>query len=210
MFRLIEKIPRSCYVACSGGVDSMGLLSFVQNNPSNDVEVLFFDHGTEASRAGSCLLRDYCSSKGITIHRGYLTRERRQVESPEEFWRNERYAFFNEFQDRPILMGHHLDDAVENYVFTMLNGRELHIPSRRGNYYRPFLLCEKEEIINWCRRKEVPWIEDDSNSELRYARNRIRAEILPAAYKVNPGLRKVVAKKLIETNKGVSGGPQKR
>ena len=46
MIKLLGKIPDKIYVACSGGVDSMAALSFL-NNKKRDVAVAHFDHGTE-------------------------------------------------------------------------------------------------------------------------------------------------------------------
>ena len=51
-------------------------------------------------------------------------------------------------------------------------------------------------MVNWCERKEVPWIEDTTNKDNNFARNRIRNVILPEIKKINPGIQKVVAKKV--------------
>ena len=51
-------------------------------------------------------------------------------------------------------------------------------------------------MVNWCERKGAPWVEDDTNSVNDYARNRIRNVILPEIKKINPGIQKVVAKKV--------------
>jgi tRNA(Ile)-lysidine synthase len=48
----------------------------------------------------------------------------------------------------------------------------------------------------WAELNGVPWIEDDSNLDTCYTRNYIRHELMPHALKVNPGLHKVVAKKV--------------
>ena len=40
-------------------------------------------------------------------------------ESQEEYWRNERYAFFEKFKSSPIVTCHHLGDAVETWVMSL-------------------------------------------------------------------------------------------
>lgn len=116
--------------------------------------------------------------------------------SKEAFWREQRYSFFSHFKEKPIIMAHHLDDCVETYVFSMINGNGFTIPYSNGNIIRPFLLTKKEDMVNWCERKCIPWQEDETNSVNDFTRNRIRNVILPEIKKINPGIQKVVAKKV--------------
>jgi tRNA(Ile)-lysidine synthase len=196
MIQLLGNIPRSSYIACSGGVDSMAVLSFILNNPSNNVEVLFFNHNTPASNEAEAFLRRFCENHTLTLHTGFLDAVKPPGVSQEEFWRDQRYKFFDQFNDKPIITGHHLDDVVEFYVFSSLHGKAKITPYRRGNVIRPFLLTKKEKLIKWCDKKEMPWIEDKSNKNNAFARNRIRNVILPEIKKINPGIQKVVARKV--------------
>jgi len=196
MIQLLRDIPRKSYIACSGGVDSMAALSFVLNNPNNDVEVLFFNHNTPSSNEAESFLRRFCEERTLTLHTGLLEAVRPPRTSQEEFWRDQRYKFFDGYVDKPIITAHHLDDVVEFYVFSSLHGKAKITPYRRGNVIRPFLLTKKEVLVNWCDRKNTPWIEDTSNTDNTYARNRIRNVIMPEIKKINPGIQKVVAKKV--------------
>ena len=58
----------------------------------------------------------------------------------------------------------------------------------------------QRRVDEWAERKNVPFVEDGSNRNLRFCRNRIRHNILPEALKINPGLYKVVKKKLQENS----------
>jgi len=196
MIQLLRDIPRKSYIACSGGVDSMAALSFVLNNPNNDVEVLFFNHNTPSSNEAEGFLKRFCEERTLTLHTGRLEAVRPPRTSQEEFWRDQRYKFFDGYVDKPIITAHHLDDVVEFYVFSSLHGKAKITPYRRGNVIRPFLLTKKEVLVNWCDRKNTPWIEDTSNTDNTYARNRIRNVIMPEIKKINPGIQKVVAKKV--------------
>ena len=173
----------------------MAVLDFLLNG-KKEVEILFFNHSTPTSNKAEAFLRRFCEKAGLTIHVGHLSAERPSGASQEEFWREQRYEFFDRFEDRPVITAHHLDDVIEFYIFSTTHGKEKITPYRRGNVIRPFLLTEKVELQEWCKRKKVPWVEDTSNKDNRFARNRIRNVILPELKKINPGLKKIVAKKV--------------
>jgi tRNA(Ile)-lysidine synthetase-like protein len=199
MIQIQGKLDREVYIACSGGVDSMAVVDFLMKN--HKVNLLFFDHGTETSLEALRFLQErYHPSidlAGMTLMVGHITRPKEKSESWEEYWRIQRYEWFHSF-DVPIITCHHLDDCVETWVFTSLNGEGRIIPYANRNVIRPFRMNRKSEFANWCRNKNVPWIEDTSNDDTRYMRNFIRHEIIPKALVVNPGLHKVVRRKVVE------------
>lgn len=193
MITLLEKLPRKVHVAVSGGVDSMAALDFVRRG-KRDVHVLHFDHGTEHGREARNFVEKYCADVGLSLTVSALSRERDAGESLEEFWRNERIRFFQEHCNAPVVTAHHLDDAVEWWIFTSLHGNPRLMGSRNldTNVVRPFLATPKEELIVWCKKKGVPYIQDPSNESRIYARNKIRHDIMPHALSINPGLRTTV------------------
>jgi tRNA(Ile)-lysidine synthase len=184
------------FVACSGGVDSMAVVSFLQHCHKNVVPV-FFHHGTTNSESALQFLKKYFDLNKIPFLHGKIQREKDKSESPEEYWRNERYDFLKKFNS-DIITAHHLDDAVETYLWSMMHGQARLPLWRRDFVVRPFLLNKKECFINWCKEHDVPWIEDNSNVDTKYTRNLIRKEIVPLAKKVNPGIDTVVKKMLID------------
>jgi tRNA(Ile)-lysidine synthase len=199
MIQIQGKLEREVYVACSGGVDSMAVVDFLMKN--HKVNLMFFDHGTETSKEA----RDFLSSRyepsiqygGMNLEIGNITRIKNKSESWEEYWRTQRYEWFHSF-DVPIITCHHLDDCVETWIFTSLNGEGKIIPYSNKNVIRPFRSNRKSEFTNWCRNKNVPWVDDTSNEDTKYMRNFIRHEIVPKALVVNPGLHKVIRKKVLE------------
>lgn len=199
MINIQGKLDRKVYVACSGGVDSMAVVDFLMKN--HTVNLMFFDHGTETSKeALDFLMSRYYPSielAGMSLNVGHIKKKKEQSESWEEYWRNERYSWFHSYEV-PIITCHHLDDCVENWVFTSLHGEGKIIPYRNRNVIRPFRLNRKSEFTNWCRNKNVPWVEDSSNNDTKYMRNFIRHEIIPKALVVNPGIHKVIRKKVSE------------
>lgn len=199
LIQIQGKLDREVYVACSGGVDSMAVVDFLMKN--HRVNLLFFDHGTQTSKeAFEFLSSRYCPSietGSINLTVGSIKRVKQPTESWEEYWRIQRYEWFHSF-DVPIITCHHLDDCVETWIFTSLNGEGKIIPYSNKNVIRPFRSNRKSEFTNWCRNKNVPWVEDTSNEDTKYMRNFIRHEIVPKALVVNPGLHKVIRKKVLE------------
>lgn len=196
MIRFIGKIPNKCTVAFSGGVDSVAVVDFLLNG-RKEVDLAFFHHGTETSTSALNFVTEFATERGLDLRIGRLSRDRLKEESLEEFWRNERHWFFSTFNS-PVITGHHLDDAIETWIFTSLHGESRLIPHSSGNVVHPFLITPKKEFISWCKRKKLSWIEDESNCDVRFMRNLIRHRIVPEALKVNPGLHKVIKKKYLE------------
>jgi tRNA(Ile)-lysidine synthase len=193
MIKLQTKLPREVFVACSGGVDSMAIVDFLRNN--HDVTICFYNHGTLASDQAHEFVNWYCHVNSIPLLLGVLNKEKPKEQSPEEFWRNERYKFFHSI-DAPIITAHHLDDCVETWVWSSMHGQGKIIPYRNRNVIRPFRLTRKRDLELWKNLKQVPYVEDDSNTDTCYTRNYIRHEMMPHVLHVNPGIYKNIAKKV--------------
>jgi tRNA(Ile)-lysidine synthase len=196
MIKIQGKLPRKVYLACSGGIDSMAILNFLQNN--HDVTVLHFDHRTSNSMYTLDFVDDYCIKNDIEFINGKIREDKPKDMSHEEFWREKRYEFLDQFTDAPVITGHHLDDCVETWIFSSLHGTGKIVPYRRKNVIRPFRLNMKRDIALWSNMHTVPYVEDTSNADIKYTRNYIRHELMPHALKVNPGLYKTIKKKVIE------------
>jgi|TARA_B110000285_G_scaffold126110_1_gene142237 tRNA(Ile)-lysidine synthase len=196
MIKLLGKLPRKITVACSGGVDSMVALDFLRRN--HTVEVLHFNHGTAHGEQAEEFVLRYCRKNSIPF---LVDRVRSTIppgRSREDWWRNQRYEFFDKYTDRPVVTCHHLDDCVETWIFSSLNGTGKSIPYRRNHVVRPFLLNRKRDLALWANLKNVPHIEDDSNAETCYNRNYIRHNMMPHVLEVNPGIHKVISRKVRE------------
>jgi tRNA(Ile)-lysidine synthase len=197
MIKIQGHIPRKINVACSGGIDSMAVVDFLMRN--HDVNLMFFGHGTETSKdALEFLTNRYSPSidnAGMKLLVGEIKSAKQKSESWEEYWRNQRYEWFHSF-DQPIVTCHHLDDCVETWIFSSMHGEGKIIPYTNQNIIRPFRLNRKSEFENWCRRFNVPWIEDQSNQDTKYMRNFIRHEVMPKVMVINKGIHKVIAKKV--------------
>jgi len=194
-----SKIGNSITIACSGGLDSMCAAHFLAQKKYREVHLLFVHHGTVTSQQAEGFLRTHganaIGAKSLTVR--HIKSTKPPKVSPEEHWRNERYRIFHEWHDKTgieIVAAHHLDDCIETYLFNAMNGKLASIAYRHGPVIRPFLLTKKASMKSWCVKHNVPWIEDQSNNDRKYTRNKIRHDLIPHALRVNPGLHKIAAK----------------
>lgn len=170
----------------------MAALDFLNRN--HEVRAAFFNHGNEDDAAQ--FVAHYCHKNSIAFIHGDISTGKPSGKSPEEHWRDERYKFLDGLGD--VVTGHHLDDVAETWVWSCLNGTPSLIPVKRNNVIRPFLLNSKFELESWATKQRVPFIADPSNSDTKHVRNLIRKDLMPTALKVNPGIHKMLRKKLID------------
>ena len=197
MIHITGKIPKRVAIAVSGGIDSMAVLDFLRRK--HDVIVLHYNHGTPYAPKAEALVREYCAEQQLTLRIGRCNEEMPAGVSAEAWWRDQRYKFFTQVTSLPIITAHHLDDQVENWIFTSMNGNPFLIPHKRDQFIRPFLTTEKRDFTQWCVRKGVPTVDDPSNSETKYRRNYIRHTMMPHVLAINPGIRKTIKKKVIKS-----------
>lgn len=198
MLKVQGTIPQEIGVAVSGGVDSMVALDFLRRRHS--VHVYHVNHGTAYGNEAMSLVVDYCHRYSIPFTLEFLQKEKPKKKSWEEFWRDERYAFFKSHPHQ-IAMAHHLDDCVENWAMTACHGNHPHpIGYRHANVFRPFRLNRKEDFLNWAIQHQVPYLDDPTNSDpdTRFSRVYVRMFLVPNMLHVNPGLHKVVKKVILD------------
>ena len=201
MIKLTVKLPERVAVAVSGGADSMAALDFLSRK--REVFVLHYNHGTDHASEAQKIVEHFCEKRDIHLLVSSLQDEVPSGMSKEDFWRKSRYDFFETvgmtpvYREIPVITCHHLDDLIETWLFTSIHGEPRLIPTKRGRYLRPFLSTRKSIFEDWCDRKDVPYINDPSNTDLSFMRNFIRHELVPKALRVNPGLPKVLRKKVI-------------
>ncbi len=178
----------------------MAALHFLSKR--RNVTVLHFNHGTDHANEAEAHVSGYCETNEIDLLIGKMSASPPKSRSLEDFWREQRYNFFEsvaltpKYEGIPFITCHHLDDVAETWLFTSMHGEGRLIPSRRGRYLRPFLMTRKPVLEDWCERHSIPYVEDPSNNDTRFMRNYIRHELLPKALRVNPGIYKVLRKKI--------------
>jgi tRNA(Ile)-lysidine synthase len=206
-FRLTHPLPNKCLVAVSGGVDSMAVLHWLCSTPGRVKGVLHVNHrtGRFSDEAHTHVVRS-CNHLGVPFYHHFLEGERDSRQSPEEFWREARYRWFDRVSDKqegiPVILAHNMQDCLEEYILcTMIRGFSGTIPYRRGSCVRPFRLWKREDITDYATRNHVRWVEDPSNRDIRFKRNFVRRKMLPGIIDLNPGIYRIVERIIREQDK---------
>ncbi|HEX8075869.1 MAG TPA: tRNA lysidine(34) synthetase TilS, partial [Thermoleophilaceae bacterium] len=92
---------------------------------------------------------------------------------------------------------HTASDQAETVLYRLAvsPGRRalLGMAPRRGALVRPLLAVTREEVRDYCRARGLEWREDPANDDLRFARARVRRELLPALRELNPAAERAIA-----------------
>lgn len=112
----------------------------------------------------------------------------------QEAARDIRYGWFNELFHKnsfaAIVTAHHADDNIETVLMNLFRGTGLNgmtgIPQFNSNIIRPLLDFKKEQLLQYANQNGLSFVEDSSNSSVKYTRNFFRNELLPAVKKVYP------------------------
>ena len=198
-----DRIPAGSAVLCalSGGADSMYLLSrLLEGAPAGGytVRAAHYDHGLRPSSGAEAeFVRRWCERLGVplTVGRGDVAAEAaRRHTGIEETARDLRYAFLRRTAADTgctlIATGHHAGDNAETVLMNLIRGCGLAglagIPAERDGLIRPMLTVTREEIRAYLAAHAIPHVEDESNGDPAYTRNRVRGELLPLLTELNP------------------------
>ncbi|MDD2566283.1 MAG: tRNA lysidine(34) synthetase TilS [Candidatus Gracilibacteria bacterium] len=187
-------------IACSGGSDSMFLLSeIIKFHPKESTIVVHFNHQLRdiESNSDQIFVENFCKKNNLTLVVGTSNIGELSVKNKtgiEETARIERYKFLNKIKDKYeasyILTAHHLDDNIETFMFNLIRGTRLNgltgIEELSEDILRPLLHLTKNNILEKCTQEEIEFIYDSSNSDDNYLRNHIRLNIIPEFDKINP------------------------
>lgn len=99
-----------------------------------------------------------------------------------------------------VAVAHHRNDHVETLMLNLVRGTGLAglqgIHPKRGNLIRPMLFLEAAEIAAYVQQRGWEFRDDLSNFSTKYARNKIRLEVIPKLKELNPDLERTVAKSM--------------
>lgn len=192
-------------VALSGGADSTALLWACAKRWPVRVHAIHVHHGLQAAADGfqaHCV--QLCAELQVPLAVVHVNAKHATGESPEEMARKARYAAFHNVlqthwqgQVKDVLLAQHADDQVETLLLALSRGAGLpglaSMPAqteREGvRYHRPWLHVQKQQLRDALHAVGQAWVEDPSNTDVRYTRNRIRAQLLPALEAAFPSFR---------------------
>jgi tRNA(Ile)-lysidine synthase len=167
--------------AVSGGRDSTAL-ALLLDALGYDVVVGHVDH---AIRDGSDQDALHCEALAASLGAGFRTVRLAAPPPDEASARRARYRALHEMAlgsgASRIATGHTLDDAAETVAMRLgRGGAPIGIPPRRGLVVRPLIELRRHDTEAVCRAAAAGWIDDPTNSDERYRRNRLRRRAMPA------------------------------
>lgn len=171
-------------IAVSGGVDSMVLLDILRRQAGIELVVAHFDHGIRSdSQKDEKLVRTVATKYNLLFELG---RTKLGPKASEEQARNTRYTFLDSLKSKhkadAIITAHHQDDLIETAILNILRGsgrRGLSAIRDNPAVIRPFLDIPKKKILQYALKHKIIWHEDETNQDINYLRNYIRAQVLP-------------------------------
>lgn len=202
-------------IAYSGGLDSSALLHVAHACAREHGTVLhaFHVHHGISDNADAWLAHceQTCAALGVqfTARRVTLTQTKSGVEAAA---RKLRYAALGDMARehgvRLMLTAHHLDDQAETVLLQLLRGSGTAglsgmdsanaAPELLGNpdlvMARPLLPVSRTELEAYVAANAISYVEDESNTHPRYARNALRHQVMPALAQAFPGFQERFAR----------------
>lgn len=167
-------------VAVSGGVDSVVLLHMLTQQTDHELIVAHFDHGIRSdSAADARFVHALAQSYSLPF---VSKREELGANVSEERARQRRYRFLRDQakqHNAMIVTAHHADDVVETIAINIQRGtgwRGLAVLDAKG-LVRPLINRTKSDIRQYALQHRLEWVEDSTNAENTYLRNRMRRTI---------------------------------
>lgn len=200
-------------VAFSGGADSTALLLACAQRWPGQVVAVHVHHGLQsAADAFALQCEQLCARLAVPLKVCHVDARHAPGQSPEDAARQHRYAALTAAVSQPwpaleqpvrsLALAQHADDQAETLLLALSRGAGVAglaaMPARWSRagleWHRPLLAVPGQALRDWLAVRGQDWIEDPTNADARYTRNRIRAQLLPALQQVFPQFRATFAR----------------
>ncbi|MEO1546140.1 MAG: tRNA lysidine(34) synthetase TilS [Bacteroidota bacterium] len=195
-FPFIKKA--SLIIACSGGVDSV-VLTHLCHAMGFKLTLAHcnFNLRGEESDGDEAFVTGLGKQLSIPVRTISFDTEKEKSklrESTQMTARSLRYEWFDTLVSEGVgeylLTAHHLDDALETFLINLSRGTGIQgltgIPVQQEYVVRPLLPFTREEVLSYAKQEELSWREDQSNQDIKYLRNQIRHDVIPALKTLRP------------------------
>ncbi|WP_417284617.1 tRNA lysidine(34) synthetase TilS [Comamonas sp.] len=209
--------PLPVAVGFSGGADSTALLLSCAERWPGQVRAIHVHHGLQAAADGfQTQCEKLCAEHSIPLKVCAIDARHAPGQSPEEAARQGRYEAlidaarqdWLDVQGKPLspvqsmALAQHADDQVETLLLALSRGSGVAglaaMPSRWQRagleWFRPLLAVRGQALRDWLTLRAQDWVEDPSNTDIGYTRNRIRAQLLPVLEQAFPQFRATFAR----------------
>ncbi|WHL24832.1 MAG: tRNA lysidine(34) synthetase TilS [Candidatus Blochmannia vicinus] len=201
----------------SGGLDStvlLDILTTLKNSTHNltssslILRAIYVHHGISNyanNWANHC--SEQCKKRNIPFSIIYINcyNSKNKQRNIEELARNLRYKnLYNHLHsEETLLTAHHMNDQVESLFLALKRGSgpaglsgiaRNALYANKHKLLRPLLDCSRKQLEIYAHNNNLTWIEDDTNTNMRFDRNFLRTKILPSLYQRWPGFNQVVAR----------------
>lgn len=190
-------------LSISGGLDSMALLHYFYHNKMSAV-VVSFDHQTrDNTKEEVDLVKKISGKYNYPFYSFKLT-----IDNTFNFHNQAhilRYKHLteiaNKYNTNMIVTAHHFDDLIETIIMRIYRGGNVFSYSGMAPFYinqnkmallKPFLFIKKNDLIDYIKKNNISYMEDESNFSVDYFRNYIRLKLLPKLRETNPNLDKSI------------------
>lgn len=179
--------------AVSGGADSVALLFalyLLREKLQIELHAAHFNHclrGEESNRDAR-FVEALCNRLEIPLHMGagQVIPGEKGLEAAA---RDARYGFLMSLPGK-IATAHTADDNAETVLLHLIRGTGLKglggIPPVSGRLIRPMLTVTRQEVEQFLNEYHLRHVEDSTNGENAFLRNRVRHEVMPLLKKENP------------------------
>ena len=191
-------------LAVSGGKDSMLMACLFHDlGYQGIIAHCNFQLRGEESDKDEDLVRQYAERLGYPFFVQYFDTEAYAKEhkiSIQMAARELRYAWFAELAKAEgcvvTAIAQHQNDHIETALLNLTRGTGLQgllgISPKRGDLIRPLLCFTAEEVEKTAKEYAVPYRDDQSNFSTKYARNKIRLEVIPKLKEIQPDFEQVM------------------
>ena len=193
-------------IGVSGGADSMALLDILHHLGYECIvaHCNFHLRGQESYRDEYFVEKIATKYKFEYVSANFDTKKYIEEESIslEMAARELRYAWFEkirkEYKAEKIAVAHHQDDSVETVLINLIRGTGIRglsgIPPINGKVIRPLLCIFREDILQYLKIRHIGFVEDSTNKEDIYTRNKIRLNVIPLLKTINQSVVQAIQK----------------
>ena len=186
---------RPVLVLLSGGGDSVCLLDVALRLEAR-VSALHVNYGLrEGADEDEAFVRSLCERLGVRLHVERVSLG--EGGNLQERAREARYALADSLAEGDYAAAHTASDQAETVLYRLAvspgSRALLGMAPRRGRLVRPLLDVTREEVRSDLRARGLDWREDPSNADRRFARARVRHDLLDALRTVGPAPERTIA-----------------
>lgn len=176
-------------VAVSGGIDSRILFDVclkLRSELGLTLHIAHVNHGLrDSSINDERFVEQLANQAGATLHRHHAKPPDSGI-NVESWGRSIRYSFFSEVLKKEgldwIVTAHNSNDIVETFLMRLISNkqpRSIIVVDDQRRIIRPFLNTKRSEIIAYSKENQIEYVDDETNNDLSFLRNRVRHRLLP-------------------------------